>query len=49
MNNANFKKNDRNFERFITADEGVITNHEESATDNNSDIRSLFGGLGQSN
>jgi len=41
---------DRNLvERFTTGDEGGITNQEESATDNNSDIRSFLAGIGQSN
>ena len=39
------RRHDRNFERFITADEGGITNQSESCTDNNSEIISFLAGI----
>lgn len=38
----------RNFDKFKTSDDGGITNQEESATDNDSDIRSFLAGIGSS-
>lgn len=47
-NNDLFRSFVRKSYKIKTSDDGGITNHEESATDNDSDIRSFLAGLGSS-